>query len=192
MSRWRGSGGSSRIVARHRWRWRRCVATGRCRRLQRGTDCFRRRFARGRSRRWGASRRWSPKRRWRDGPRGRAEGSARQDREVGGPERFFSQRAQDMSPGHRKTIIRSDHPNLSLSAQCRILKISRSSLYYRPEPVRDDALGPDEGNRPAVHGLPFFGRRQIVALSKCDGLSVGRHPLPGSGLQANHERGSGG
>ncbi len=32
----------------------------------------------------------------------------------------------------RKTLIRKEHSALSLTRQCRLLKISRSSLYYTP------------------------------------------------------------
>ena len=35
-----------------------------------------------------------------------------------------------MSRGERKAMIRRDHPGLSLSRQCGLLSISRSSFYY--------------------------------------------------------------
>ena len=35
-----------------------------------------------------------------------------------------------MSRGHRKAIIVRDRPDLSLSRQCRLLSIARSSVYY--------------------------------------------------------------
>ena len=38
-----------------------------------------------------------------------------------------------MSRGERKAMIRRDHPGLSLSRQCRLLTISRSSFYYAPK-----------------------------------------------------------
>ncbi len=37
-----------------------------------------------------------------------------------------------MSRAERKTLIRKEHSALSLTRQCRLLKISRSSLYYTP------------------------------------------------------------
>ena len=45
-----------------------------------------------------------------------------------------------MSPGDRRRLIQSDHPKLSLSAQCRVLNISRSTLYYRPLPATEETL----------------------------------------------------
>ena len=35
-----------------------------------------------------------------------------------------------MSRGERKAMITRDHPDLSLSQQCRLLMVSRSSFYY--------------------------------------------------------------
>lgn len=80
-----------------------------------------------------------------------------------------------MSPGRRKNIVQPDHPHLSLSAQCRILRISRSSLYYRPVPVRHHTLALMKSIDRLFTAYPFFGSRQIVAMLKRDGLSVGRH-----------------
>ena len=80
-----------------------------------------------------------------------------------------------MSPCRRKIIVQPDHPQLSLSAQCRILGISRSSLYYRSVPVRDDTLALMKSIDRLFTADPFFGSQQIVAMLKRDGLSVGRH-----------------
>ena len=38
-----------------------------------------------------------------------------------------------MSRGKRKAMISRDHPDLSLSRQCQVLAISRSSFYYAPK-----------------------------------------------------------
>ena len=45
-----------------------------------------------------------------------------------------------MSPVERRALV--DHADLVLSvvAQCRLLKIARSTLYYRPILVSDDDL----------------------------------------------------
>ncbi len=37
-----------------------------------------------------------------------------------------------MSRGERKAMIARERPGLSLSRQCRLLTISRSSFYYAP------------------------------------------------------------
>jgi putative transposase len=45
-----------------------------------------------------------------------------------------------MSPNERKTMINRDHTNLSLTKQCKLLKISRSALYYTPVGVNAENL----------------------------------------------------
>jgi hypothetical protein len=45
-----------------------------------------------------------------------------------------------MSRDVRKAMIEPDHPELSLSRQCRLVAISRSSLYYKPRPVSEETL----------------------------------------------------
>ena len=37
-----------------------------------------------------------------------------------------------MSPQERRDMIRKDNTNLSLTRQCKVLKIRRSSIYYTP------------------------------------------------------------
>ena len=43
---------------------------------------------------------------------------------------FFVSGAQAMSPAKKKPMIRRDHPELSCSQQCRLVKLSRSAFYY--------------------------------------------------------------
>ena len=38
-----------------------------------------------------------------------------------------------MSPTERREMIRKENTELSLTRQCKLLKISRSSLYYAPQ-----------------------------------------------------------
>ena len=45
-----------------------------------------------------------------------------------------------MSPSERKTMINADRTNLSLTKQCKLLKISRSWLYYVPVGVNAETL----------------------------------------------------
>ena len=37
-----------------------------------------------------------------------------------------------MSPSERRKMIRKENTGLSLTRQCKLLKISRSSIYYTP------------------------------------------------------------
>ena len=71
-------------------------------------------------------------------------------------------------------IARAD-PNLSITRQCRLLSLSRSSFYYA-------AKGESAANLALMRRLdalflkyPFFGSRQMVRRLRRDGLGVGRH-----------------
>ena len=80
-----------------------------------------------------------------------------------------------MSPGDRRRLIQSDHPKLSLSAQCRVLNISRSTLYYRPLPATEETLALMKEIDKLFTKYPFFGSRQIAVWLARDGIRVGRH-----------------
>ena len=48
-----------------------------------------------------------------------------------------------MSRAERRTMVIRAHPALSLSRQCRLLSIGRSSLYYTPKGESPETLGAD-------------------------------------------------
>ena len=67
-----------------------------------------------------------------------------------------------MSRGDRKAIIVRDRPDLSLSRQCRLLSIARSSVYYA-------AKGESPANLALMRRIdelflkyPFYGSRQMA------------------------------
>ncbi len=97
-----------------------------------------------------------------------------------------------MSRGERRGMIQPDHPKLSLSAQCRVLSISRSTLYYRPLPASAEKLALMKEIDKLVTKYPFFGSRQIASWLARDGVKVGRHRVPRlmrqMGLQAVYRR----
>ena len=79
-----------------------------------------------------------------------------------------------MSPSERREMIRKENTNLSLTRQCKLLKISRSSIYYTP-------VGFDQATIDLMHEIdriftkyPFFGSRQITAYLPQSGFSAGR------------------
>ena len=45
-----------------------------------------------------------------------------------------------MSPSERREMIRKENTKLSLTRQCKLLKISRSSIYYAPVGVNAKTL----------------------------------------------------
>ena len=88
-------------------------------------------------------------------------------------------------------MIRKETTDLSLTRQCKLLKISRSSIYYTP-------VGFDQATIELIHEIdrlftkyPFFGSRQIGAYLPQSGFSAGRNRvrrLMGiMGLQATYK-----
>jgi len=80
-----------------------------------------------------------------------------------------------MSRGERKAMIGRDHPDLSLSRQCGLVSISRSSYYYV-------AKGESAANLLLMRRIdelflmyPFYGSRQMVRQLRREGVMVGRH-----------------
>lgn len=80
-----------------------------------------------------------------------------------------------MSPSERREMIRKENTDLSLTRQCNLLEISRSSIYYTP-------VGFDPATIELMHEVdriftkyPFLGSRQIAAYLPQSGFSAGRH-----------------
>ncbi len=78
-----------------------------------------------------------------------------------------------MSPSKRREMIRKENTKLSVTRQCKMLKISRSSIYYT-------RVGFDPATIDLMHEIdriftkyPFFGSRQIAAYR----FSAGRHRI---------------
>ena len=82
-----------------------------------------------------------------------------------------------MIQGERRAMIRSDIPGLSLSRQCQILSISRSSIYYRPRGESRENLALMRRIDELFLKYPFYGSRQMVHHLAREGLRVGRHRI---------------
>jgi len=80
-----------------------------------------------------------------------------------------------MSRGERKAMIGRDHPDLSLSRQCQVLAISRSSFYYAPKGESVENLALMRRIDELFLKYPFYGSRQMVRQLHREGLCIGRH-----------------
>ena len=69
----------------------------------------------------------------------------------------------------------SQRTDISLSRQCKILKISRSALYYTPVGFNAEALDLMRQIDRVFTKYPFFGSRQIAAYLPRRGYHAGRH-----------------
>jgi putative transposase len=79
-----------------------------------------------------------------------------------------------MSPPERRALVDHDDPVLPVVAQCRLLKIARSTLYYRPAPVSTDDLALMRRMDELYLASPFYGSRRMVAVLRREGLVVNR------------------
>ena len=80
-----------------------------------------------------------------------------------------------MSRDERKAMIVPDRPGLSLSRQCRLLSISRSSFYYAPRGESPENLVLMRRIDEMFLRYPFFGSRRMVRQLRRDGVRAGRH-----------------
>ena len=81
-----------------------------------------------------------------------------------------------MSRGERKAMIRRDHPDLSLSRQCRLLTISRSSFYYAPKGESPKNLTLMRRIDELFLKYPFYGSRQMARQLRRESVRVGASP----------------
>ena len=80
-----------------------------------------------------------------------------------------------MSRGERKAMIRRDHPDLSVSRQCGVLSIGRSSFYYAPKGESASRLALMRRLDALFLKYPFYGSRQMARQLRREGVRVGRH-----------------
>ena len=73
-------------------------------------------------------------------------------------------------------------------AQCRLLKIARSTLYYRPAAVDPDDLALMRRMDELYLASPFYGSRRMVAVLRREGLDG----EPQTGAAADAADGAGG
>ncbi len=80
-----------------------------------------------------------------------------------------------MSRGERKAMITREHPELSLSRQCEVLSISRSSFYYALKGESPENLALMRRIDELFLKYPFYGSRQMARQLRREGVRVGRH-----------------
>jgi putative transposase len=80
-----------------------------------------------------------------------------------------------MSRGERKAMITREHPELSLSRQCEVLSISRSSFYHAPKGESPATLALMRRIDELFMKYPFYGSRQMVRQLRRESVRVGRH-----------------
>jgi putative transposase len=71
-------------------------------------------------------------------------------------------------------MVEPAHHGLSISAQCRLLRISRSSYYYAPVPETDETLALMTVIDETFMECPWYGSRQMARHLRRNGHEVGR------------------
>jgi putative transposase len=79
-----------------------------------------------------------------------------------------------MTPSERLALVNHADPVLSIAAQCRLLKVARSTLYYQPAPVSADDLAVMRRIDELYLASPFYGSRRMTAVLRRDGWLVNR------------------
>ena len=82
-----------------------------------------------------------------------------------------------MSRGERKAMITRDAPELSLSRQCRLLSIGRSSFYYAPSGESPSSLALMRRIDELFMKYPFYGSGLRAAGRKRTGCPVSSRPF---------------
>jgi putative transposase len=79
-----------------------------------------------------------------------------------------------MNRPERLALIDHDDPALPVVAQCRLLKVARSTLYYQPVPVSADDLAVMRRMDELYLASPFYGSRRMAAVLRREGWAVNR------------------
>ena len=79
-----------------------------------------------------------------------------------------------MNRPERRRLVDDGDPALSIVAQCRLLKIARSTLYYRPAAVSAHDLALMRRMDELYLATPFYGSRRMAAMLRSDGWPVNR------------------
>jgi putative transposase len=79
-----------------------------------------------------------------------------------------------MNPTARLSLVDRSGGELSIVAQCGLLKVARSTLYWRPAPASEDDLRLMRSIDELYLTAPFYGSRRMVAVLRREGWTVNR------------------
>ena len=74
-------------------------------------------------------------------------------------------------------MVDKDHQQLSIVQQCKLLKLNRSTYYYRPVAESEDNLLLMKIIDQEYMNYPFFGSRQMKRHLNRNGHTVSRHKV---------------
>lgn len=78
----------------------------------------------------------------------------------------------------RQGVVDKHHPELSVSRQCKLLSLNRSSLYYKAQSSHFDWDEPlKQEIRLIMLEFPYYGSRKVTAQLKTKGIRAGRRQV---------------
>jgi putative transposase len=79
-----------------------------------------------------------------------------------------------MNRAERLALVDHHDPVLPVAAQCRLLRVARSTLYYQPVPASQDDLAVMRRIDELHLEYPFYGSRRMAVVLRDDGWAVNR------------------
>ena len=79
-----------------------------------------------------------------------------------------------MNPPTGRALVPRADDDLSVMARCRLLKVARSTPYWRPAAVSEDDLRLMRQIDEQYLATPFYGSRRMVAVLRRDGEAGSR------------------
>src|SRR5271169_5774289 len=108
------------------------------------------------------------------GQRGAGRCSLPADRAAEGRNRFFGTKARQMSRAERRALVERGDPALPVTQQCRLLAVSRASVYRRPAEVSDADRAIMALIDRQYLARPYYGSRRMAAWLATQGHPVNR------------------
>jgi putative transposase len=97
-----------------------------------------------------------------------------------------------MKPSERVGLVDHADPVLPVVAQCQLLKVARSTVYYRPVAADPDDLAVMRRIDELHLAYPFYGSRRMAVVLRDDGWLVNRKRVQRlmrlMGLEAIHQK----
>ena len=86
----------------------------------------------------------------------------------------FSKKNQTNTVEQKRLLIEPQHPHLSITRQCELLGLARSSYYYEPAPESEEDLLLMRLLDEQYTRTPFYGKRKMVQFLHDEGYAVDR------------------
>jgi len=108
------------------------------------------------------------------GARGIAEATERKPKIEDGGRHF---KASGADNGTKRRVILENAPKYSISAMCKILKIARSTLYYKEKPAKDETTLENAVQTAFEENRGVYGSRKIKRVLSKKGIIISKEKI---------------